>query len=92
MKKQTLKIFKYEEITIGYAWIDMGEEKNNPLSEKNILNTIIEFSKDKNITIYDHKLRKEWVKNDKYEPTIVDGYKYPKGDETYYLDIYYQDK
>lgn len=86
MKKETIILEKYE-ILRNYGRI--GGEPNI----EDIMNKIIEFSKDKNILIYKHAIRYDWQENINYESKIMgDGTKIPRGDETIYLDIYYQDK
>jgi len=87
MKKYSKEIFRHQ-VTRGY-----GLRCNEFPTEEEVLDELIEFSKTKqDIRIYRHLVRKEWVKNKKYKPTDVDGVEIPRGDEIWYLDIYYQKK
>jgi len=96
MKKTTIEIFRYRKLGLNWAW-----DGPKP-SEEDILNKVLEFAKGKDIKVYRHLLRKDWVENKKYKPIIVDiGYneemgrnekvKTPRGDEIWNLVIYYQD-
>lgn len=87
MRKHSKKIFSHRLIR-GYGYISLDVP-----SEKDILDELIEFSKTKkDIQIYKHLIRKEWYPNKKYKPLEVDGVKIPRGNEIWYLDIYYQEK
>jgi len=95
MKKHTIKLLS-RPLTQNYSYIGYD---NGILSETAIMNKIIEFSQGKNIKIYKHIVRNEWIENTKkygYKTHFTNGKPLdkpiPKGDEVFYLDIYYQDK
>jgi len=93
MKKESIKLDKYK-LTKGYCHDDYDKDYN-------VLDKIVEFSQGKNISIYEHKIRKEWKLNKRYKPLDNSEKaklypalttKIPRGDETVWLDIYYQEK
>ena len=87
MKKETLEIYKYTELPKGYD--HCGD--NSPTDE-DVMNKVIEFAQGKDIKIYKHFIRKQWVANLNYTPYAVNNIEILRGDEIWYLDIYYQEK
>ncbi len=87
MKKETFELSRTRSIS-GYGDI------TPPVSEADILDSIVDFSKDKNISVYKHLLRIEEENISTTEfynvPTITR--KIPYCEKVYYLDIYYQEK
>ena len=87
MKKETLELSRSRSIS-RYG------DLNPPVSESDILDSIVDFSKDKNISIYKHLLRIEEENISTTEfysvPTITG--KIPYCDKVYYLDIYFQER
>ena len=91
MKKKTILLNKFK-LTQGYG------SCQSDMSENEIWNKILEFSRNKNIKYLKHLIREEWIENKKYEPKILKkgeigypvGLKIPVGDNYIYLDIYYE--
>ena len=87
MEKQTLEIYRKRSIS-RYA------DLLPVISEADVLNTIVDFSKGKNIFVYKHifRIEEENISTTEFYsvPTLVG--KAPYCDKVYYLDIYYQTK
>ena len=95
MKKETVEYFRQNKCRYGYSYFISPRE----LSETYVLDFLVKWSKNKNVRIYSHSLRKEEINLNKYKKKHIikaDCYcgeiQIPYCDWVYYLDIYYQNK
>ena len=87
MIKHTIEINKYEDLAQGFQAFGEGVPENE------ILDSLVDFTKNKEIKIYKHNTRRVWKENKKYKLVKCGcGIKHQRGDIIYYLDIYYQEK
>jgi len=85
MKKQTIKIDEYKDIAQGFQVFGEG------IPEGKVLDSVLDFTKNKEIKIYKHNTRRIWKENKKYKLVKCGcGVEHSRGDVIYYLDIYYQ--
>lgn len=82
METTRMEIYRYKDIARGW-----GHFSDPMPTEEDILNTVMKFSNVKRAKIYRHLITKEWVENKKYG---FNNQGTPKGDEVWYLTIYYQ--
>lgn len=94
MKIETIEMFRVRGL-YNYGYI------SPPVTEEDCLDKIVEFSSEKDIIIYEHKLKlvdENISEAEFYEPrecwwdiySRKMGPKVPHCDKVYYLDIYYQ--
>ncbi len=85
MKKETIELHRGK-CTQGYVYI------SSPVSDSIILDAIVDFSRDKNVTIYRDILRVEEENISSVDFYEFQNLKIPYCEKVYYLDIYYQEK
>lgn len=100
MNKETIEIRRRKKIPKGYGemFINSADFDNGIINingiptESYILGKICEFTFDKDIKVYSHVLRSEFILKDEYELYTSKAFvgEIPQGDKVYYLDIYYQ--
>jgi len=95
MNKDTIEIKRAEKIPHGY-WLLSGAPTDGC---NDVLNAIVEWSRDKNVTVYRHVLRHSYESYEKYKGEIYDlnipevpPAKIDYCDLVFYCDIYYQEK
>lgn len=103
MNKETIEIRRRNKIPQGYGQLyylnngnldfDNGliDSYGNP-TQSFIMGKICDFTRNKDIKVYSHEVRNEFVLREDYEPYTSKNFvgEIPQGDLIYYLDIYWQ--
>lgn len=101
MKKETIEIYRHKKTLANYSmFINKDHEDYQLLNgdgsprKSFIMQVICNFSKDKNVQIYEHELNCEDIINeaDGFYESENTKMKIPYCDRVYTLDIYYQEK
>lgn len=88
MKKETIEIKRFNKTPFNYMVSHSPEEGD-------ILDNIVEWSRNKNITIYKHRTYSKYEnisETDFYQPKVSPELNIPYCDLVFYCDIYYQEK
>lgn len=99
----TIELDRRHEVPEGYGvmdWDGLGGTMCKKTNSFTVLQYVMDFTKDKNITVYSHQTRQEferypiWRSKDCHFRTWKTLKEYPfinYGDKVMYLDIYYQE-